>query len=394
MENNKRKIAVVIASRANYGRAKSLLQEIKNRKDLELQIIVSASALLRKYGNVSELIKKDGFSVNASIYMVVEGGTLETMVKSTGMAIMELSSLFERLKPDIVVTVADRYETMATAIASSYMNIPLAHTQGGELTGSIDESVRHSITKLAHIHFPATELSKKRLIQMGEDRDKVFNYGCPAIDEISDIDLSMTEDFQQKYATKGIGDSINFLEPYLVVLQHSVTNEYKSAKDQIIETIEAIRKMKMQTVWLWPNVDAGTDEISKELRMLREESLDFPLHFYINFPIHDYARLISNAACFIGNSSSALREGAFLGIPAVNIGSRQDCRERGINIFDVDYDNNQIFNSIKKQIEHGRYESDHRFGSGNAGKMIAAKLSSVDLEIKKKFNDLDFKSDD
>ena len=394
MENNKRKIAVVIASRANYGRAKSLLQEIKNRKDLELQIIVSASALLRKYGNVSELIKKDGFSVNASIYMVVEGGTLETMVKSTGMAIMELSSLFERLKPDIVVTVADRYETMATAIASSYMNIPLAHTQGGELTGSIDESVRHSITKLAHIHFPATELSKKRLIQMGEDRDKVFNYGCPAIDEISDIDLSMTEDFQQKYATKGIGDSINFLEPYLVVLQHSVTNEYKSAKDQIIETIEAIKKMKMQTVWLWPNVDAGTDEISKELRMLREESLDFPLHFYINFPIHDYARLISNAACFIGNSSSALREGAFLGIPAVNIGSRQDCRERGINIFDVDYDNNQIFNSIKKQIEHGRYESDHRFGSGNAGKMIAAKLSSIDLEIKKKFNDLDFKSDD
>tara|TARA_B100002052_G_scaffold298713_1_gene333132 strand:- start:11044 stop:12228 length:1185 start_codon:yes stop_codon:yes gene_type:complete len=394
MENNKRKIAVVIASRANYGRAKSLLQEIKNRKDLELQIIVSASALLRKYGNVSELIKKDGFSVNASIYMVVEGGTLETMVKSTGMAIMELSSLFERLKPDIVVTVADRYETMATAIASSYMNIPLAHTQGGELTGSIDESVRHSITKLAHIHFPATELSKKRLIQMGEDRDKVFNYGCPAIDEISDIDLSMTEDFQQKYATKGIGDSINFLEPYLVVLQHSVTNEYKSAKDQIIETIEAIRKMKMQTVWLWPNVDAGTDEISKELRMLREESLDFPLHFYINFPIHDYARLISNAACFIGNSSSALREGAFLGIPAVNIGSRQDCRERGINIFDVDYDNNQIFNSIKKQIEHGRYESDHRFGSGNAGKMIAAKLSSIDLEIKKKFNDLDFKLDD
>ncbi len=394
MENNKRKIAVVIASRANYGRAKSLLQEIKNRKDLELQIIVSASALLRKYGNVSELIKKDGFSVNASIYMVVEGGTLETMVKSTGMAIMELSSSFERLKPDIVVTVADRYETMATAIASSYMNIPLAHTQGGELTGSIDESVRHSITKLAHIHFPATELSKKRLIQMGEDRDKVFNYGCPAIDEISDIDLSMTEDFQQKYVTKGIGDSINFLEPYLVVLQHSVTNEYKSAKDQIIETIEAIRKMKMQTVWLWPNVDAGTDEISKELRMLREESLDFPLHFYINFPIHDYARLISNAACFIGNSSSALREGAFLGIPAVNIGSRQDCRERGINIFDVDYDNNQIFNSIKKQIEHGRYESDHRFGSGNAGKMIAAKLSSIDLEIKKKFNDLDFKLDD
>ena len=394
MGNNKIKIAVVIASRANYGRAKSLLQEIKNRKDLELQIIVSASALLRKYGNVSELIKKDGFSVNASIYMVVEGGTLETMVKSTGMAIMELSSLFERLKPDIVVTIADRYETMATAIASSYMNIPLAHTQGGELTGSIDESVRHSITKLAHIHFPATELSKKRLIQMGEDTDKVFNYGCPAIDEISDIDLSLNEDFQKKYATKGIGDIINFLEPYLVVLQHSVTNEYKSAKDQIIETIEAIRKMKMQTVWLWPNVDAGTDEISKELRMLREESLDFPLHFYINFPIHDYAKLISNTACFIGNSSSALREGAFLGIPAVNIGSRQDCRERGINIIDADYDNSQIFNSIKKQIDHGRYESDHRFGSGNAGKMIAAKLSSVDLEIKKKFNDLDFKSDD
>ena len=241
--NRKRTICVVVASRANYGRIKSLLHEIDNSSELELEIVLSASVLLRNYGNASDIIKKDGFNVSASVYMVVEGGTLETMVKSTGMAIMEFSSVFARMKPDMVLTVADRYETIATAIAASYMNIPLIHTQGGELTGSIDESVRHAITKLAHIHFPATELSKKRLIQMGENEKKIFNYGCPSIDEIANKDLEINEKLFKKYSNIGTGDKLNFSMPYVVVLQHSVTNEYHDSKFQILQTIEALKKL-------------------------------------------------------------------------------------------------------------------------------------------------------
>lgn len=390
MTKAKRKIAVVVASRANYGRCKSLLKEIKEHQMLDLQLIVSASALLRKYGDVSKIIKDDGFKIDESVYMMIEGGNLETMAKSTGMAVMELSSVFNRLKPDVVVTIADRFETMATAIAASYMNIPLAHTQGGELTGSIDESVRHSITKLSHIHFPATEASKKRLIQMGEDPHTVFNYGCPAIDEVCDIDLKITNDFTQLYAKKGLGDKINFSDQYLMVLQHSVTNEYESASSQIQETITAIKKLNMQTVWLWPNIDAGTDEISKELRMFREENKDFPLRFFINLPIDDYARMIFNSSCLIGNSSSALREGAFFGIPAVNIGSRQLMRERGKNVIDVSYNHIEIIDAVKKQISKKKYETDLRFGDGTSSKRIAHKLAEIDLKVQKRFFDIEF----
>lgn len=386
----RRKVCVVVASRANYGRIKSLLHEIKRSDDLELELVLSASALLRKYGNAIDIIKNDGFNISSSVYMVVEGGTLETMAKSTGLAIMEFASVFERIKPDIVLTVADRYETISTAIAASYMNIPLVHTQGGELTGSIDESVRHAITKLSHIHFPATELSKKRLIQMGEDEKKIFNHGCPAIDEIANQDLKLDQKFKELYSSKGIGDRLDFNKPYIVVLQHSVTNEYDDAKFQIVETINAVKKLKMQTIWLWPNIDAGTDEISKELRLLREKQLDFPLRFFINLPIIDYAKLINNAACFIGNSSSALREGAFLGVPAVNIGTRQSNRERGKNVLDAEYNSEKIYQAAKFQIDHGEYESDHLFGDGSAAKKMVATLKSIDLAVEKKFIDLEF----
>ncbi|OUV43106.1 MAG: UDP-N-acetylglucosamine 2-epimerase (hydrolyzing) [Rhodobacteraceae bacterium TMED111] len=388
--NPKRKICVVVASRANYGRIKSLLHEIDNSTELELEIVLSASVLLRNYGNASDIIKEDGFDISASVYMVVEGGTLETMVKSTGMAIMEFSSVFARMKPDMVLTVADRYETIATAIASSYMNIPLVHTQGGELTGSIDESVRHAITKLAHIHFPATELSKKRLIQMGENEKKIFNYGCPSIDEIANEDLEISEKLFEKYSNIGTGDKLNFSKPYVIVLQHSVTNEYHDSKFQILQTIEAVKKLKMQTIWLWPNIDAGTDEISKELRILNLQKRDFPLRFFINFPIIDYAKFMKNASCFIGNSSSALREGAFLGVPSVNIGSRQSNRERGRNVMDVDYDSNEIYDAAMHQINHGKYESDHIFGDGTTSKKMVETLKTIDLDVNKTFFDLEF----
>ena len=188
----KRKVCVVVASRANYGRVKYVLKAIQAHPDLELQLVVGASVLLDRFGNALRVIEKDGFTPTRKIYYVIEGENLETQAKSTGLGIIELSTVFEDIRPDVVVTVADRYETMATAIAATYLNIPLAHIQGGEITGNIDELVRHAITKMSHYHFPSTEQSKERLIKMGEEPERIVNSGCPSVDALCHQDLSIS----------------------------------------------------------------------------------------------------------------------------------------------------------------------------------------------------------
>ncbi len=378
----KRKICVVVNSRANYGRIKSVLRAIRKHPDLDLILIVGASALLWRFGNVAEQIREDGFHTDAIVYSIVEGENPTTMAKSTGMGIMELATQFENLKPDVVITVADRFETIATAIAASYMNIPLAHTQGGEVTGSIDESVRHAITKLAHIHFPATAKAKDNVIRMGEDPEKVFLTGCPAIDIVADLDLTPPDDLLMRY--KGVGPDLDIHKPYLVVLQHPVTTEYGSGFDQISETLRAIRSIRMQTIWLWPNVDAGSDSISKGLRMFRENEKPDYAHFYRHFSVEDYARLIANCACLVGNSSSGIREGSFLGVPAVDIGTRQAHRERAANCLNVSYNHREIEEAIRRQVKNGRYPSDTTYGDGTAGKKIANILAEVNINIQKR----------
>ena len=386
MTNRNRKICVVVASRANYGRIKATMKAIQDHPDLELQLVVGASAVLARFGNAVDYIDGDGFKIDAKVFMVIEGENPTTMAKSTGLAIIELATIFENLKPDVVLTVADRYETLATAVAASYMNIPLAHTQGGEVTGSIDESVRHAITKLAHIHFPTTEISKDRLIQMGENPDTIHTVGCPSIDAICSLDLNMNSKFIHTYTGKGVGSKIDFRKPYLVVLQHPVTTEFGAGASQINETLDAINELNMQTVWLWPNIDAGSDEISKAIRTFREKHNPDFIHFYINFPVEDYAILLNNCACIIGNSSSGIREGSFLGVPAVNIGTRQSNRERGKNILDVPYDQSAIVEAIRTQLDHGRYDSDPLYGSGIASTQIAGVLAKDNLSIHKKFH--------
>ncbi|MCI0401646.1 MAG: UDP-N-acetylglucosamine 2-epimerase [Gammaproteobacteria bacterium] len=380
----KRKVCVVVNSRANYGRIKSVLNAIHERPDFELQLIVGASALLYRFGNVHELIRRDGFEPIATVYSIVEGETPTTMAKSTGMAIMELATQFENIKPDVVLTVADRFETMATAVAASYMNIPLAHVQGGEVTGSIDESVRHAVTKLSHIHFAATKRAADYLVRMGEDPAMVHYTGCPSIDIIADIDLTLSPNLFERY--RGVGARIDPSKPYVVVLQHPVTTEYGCGFDQVNETLKAVMALGMQTAWLWPNVDAGSDDVSKGLRMYRERHNPDNLHFYRNFGVEDYARVIYNAACLIGNSSSALREGSFLGVPGVNIGTRQLGREHGENVVHVDYDAAEIEAVARFQINHGRYSSSDLFGDGKAGERIAAILADTDFCIQKRLH--------
>lgn len=378
----KRKVCVVVNSRANYGRIKSVLRAVQDHPELELQLIVGASALLWRFGNVAEQIRADGFEINAVVYSIVEGENPTTMAKSTGMGIMELATQFENLKPGVVITVADRFETIATAIAASYMNIPLAHTQGGEVTGSIDESVRHAISKLAHVHFPATALARDNLVRMGEDPQTVFLTGCPSLDIVTELDLKVPDDLLARY--KGVGPTLDLRKPFLVVLQHPVTTEYGSGFAQISETLQAIKSLRMPTVWLWPNVDAGSDDISKGLRVFRERENPDYIHFYRHFSVEDYARLIANCACLAGNSSSAIREGSFIGVPAVDIGTRQAYRERGKNCIHVDYDHAAIENAIRHQVENGRYPSSTLYGDGKAGRRIADILAEATFNIQKR----------
>ncbi len=376
-----RKVCVVVNSRANYGRVKSVMRAVVKHPKLKLQLLVGASALLHRFGSVVEVIRADGFEPTAVVHSIVEGETPTTMAKSTGLGIFELASQFENIKPDVVLTVADRFETIATAIAASYMNIPVAHTQGGEVTGSIDESVRHAVTKLAHMHFPSSQRAYDFLIRMGEDPETVHLTGCPAMDVVADSDLSLPPDLFKRYA--GVGADIDPNKPYLVVLQHPVTTEYGRGFAQIGQTLEAISRIGMQAAWLWPNVDAGSDDISKGLRVFREHHNPDYLHFYRNFSPEDYVRLLDNCACLVGNSSSGLREGAFMGVPCVNIGTRQQGRERAENVVDVGYDASAIEAAIRKQLKHGKYPQSKLFGDGTAGQQIADILATAEFRIQK-----------
>ena len=382
-----KKICVVVASRANYGRVKYLLKAIERHPELELQLIVGASTLLQRFGPAIDVIRNDGFKPLRSIYYVVEGETLSTQAKSTGLGIVELSTSFDDLAPDVVVTVADRFETMSTAIAATYLNITLAHLQGGEVSGNIDDRVRHAITKLADLHFVSSEASRQRVIRMGEHPDFVFNYGCPSIDVLKHEDLSIGNDVMGHYL--GVGQPIDWSKPYILVVQHPVTTSYGSGMQQITETLDAVNRFSdLQKVVLWPNVDAGSDDVSKGIRHFRERHMDAPFYYYKNFSPEDYARVLNNAACCVGNSSSFLREGAFLGTPAVMVGDRQEGREHGPNVTDAPHDKEKIAERIARQVGHGRYPGAPIFGSGDAGARIADELASIDLSavVKRKLD--------
>lgn len=380
-----RKICIVIGSRANYASIRSAMRAIQQHDDLELLTVVGASALLPRFGAVVERIKADGFTIDHTFYMIVEGENPATMAKSTGLGLMELANIFDNLKPDCVVTVGDRFETMATAIAAAYMNIPLAHTMGGEVTGTIDESIRHAVTKFAHIHFPANEDAAQRIVKLGEKEELVFNVGCPRIDEVNRIinenaysDLSnIFKDFG------GVGTPLDLSQPFLLVSQHPVTTQYGQGQQQIQATLDALAELAMPTVMLWPNIDAGSDDIAKGIRQFREtRAADF-LHVFINLPMEVYTLLMDRCACMIGNSSSALREGAFIGVPAVNLGNRQHMRQRGRNIIDCEHDANAIVSAINQQLAHGKYPKDTLYGNATAGQQIADVLATTEVDVQK-----------
>lgn len=379
-----KKICVVIGSRANYSSIKSAMRAIQNHPTLELQLIVGASAILDRYGAVINLIEENGFTASARVHMLIEGETPATMAKSTGLGLLELPTLFEQMKPDVVLTVGDRFETMATTLAAAYMNIPVAHTMGGEVSGTIDESIRHAVTKFAHIHFPACEGARERIIRLGELPQHVHMVGCPRIDLVADILNSSDISLEYALFDKGVGEKLNFDQPFVLVSQHPVTTEYGSGEAQITMTLEAIRELDLPAIVLWPNADAGSDDIARGIRKWRERKLDRNMHFFKNLPIETYVRLMSKTACLAGNSSSGIREGAFIGTPVVNIGTRQTARDRGSNVLDVNYAKDEIKIAIQRQINHGPYAMEPIYGDGRAGQRIANILSIEAVDVQKR----------
>ena len=372
-----KKICVLVGSRANYSSIKSAMQAIKAHPQLELQVVLAASAILDRYGSVSRLIEADGFKVDARVYMLIEGETPTTMAKSTGLGLLELPTVFDQLRPDVVLTVGDRFETMATTLAAAYMNIPVAHTMGGEVSGTIDESIRHAVTKFAHIHFPASPDARNRIIKLGEPEDTVYLVGCPRIDLVADVLKRDSGPMQDDLFTGGVGSDFDLEQPFVLVSQHPVTTEYGEGERQITETLQALRDVGLPAIVLWPNADAGSEDIARGIRKWREQGFDEKMHFFRNLPVETYIRLMRRTACLVGNSSSGVREGAYIGTPVVNIGTRQVGRERGHNVMDCTPERASISTAVKQQIKNGRHDMDPIYGDGNAGARIAEILAGL-----------------
>ena len=379
----KRKVCVVVTARPSYARVRTALQALKRREDVELQIIAIASTLLHRYGEVVRVMEADGFHINWRIHSILEGENLVTQAKSTAIGLAETATALDNLKPDVVVTIADRYETIATAIAATYMNIPLAHIQGGEVTGNIDDRVRHAATKMADMHLVASEGARDFVISLGEHPESVFLTGCPSIDiaRRAKENPSLPEDFFRLFGGVGMEFDIRH-EPYVVVMQHPVTTEYDQAYEQAEQTLRAISELGVNALWFWPNVDAGADATSKAIRIWRERGRVPKAHFFRNMPPEDFYRLLINSRCIVGNSSVAIRECSYLGVPAVNIGNRQVSRERGPNVMDVPHDAEAIEQAVHRQMAHGPYPSVTLYGDGRAGENIARVLAEAPLMLK------------
>ena len=378
-----RKVCVVIGSRANYSSIKSAMSAIKDHPHLELQVVAIASALIDRYGSVVDLIEGDGFNIDARAYILIEGETPATMAKSTGVGLMELPAIFERLSPDIVFTVGDRFETMATTLAAAYMNIPVAHSMGGEVTGTIDESIRHAVTKFAHIHFPASKDAAIRIAKLGEREEDIHLVGCPRMDLVADV-LKLPTTNLDKIFQQGVGDSFNLQDPFILISQHPVTTEYGEGESQILATLSAVHRIGIPAIVLWPNADAGSEDISRGIRKWRESGSSSKMHYFKNLPISTYIQLMKYTSCLVGNSSSGIREGAFIGTPVINIGSRQDMRERSANVIDCPHKSDSIYSALKTQINHGPYHHDPIYGDGKAGEKIADVLSKCTWQIQKR----------
>ncbi len=378
----KKKICVIITNRANFARMKSLLIEIKKSNKLSLQLILSGSALSHRFGQLENELKKNKLIPVARSYFLIDGSDPIAQAKSTSLAISEFATIFHKIKPQLTITVGDRYETIATAIASTYSNIPLVHLQGGEVSGNLDEMVRHSITKLASYHFTTTKKSKERVIKMGEEKNRVYFSGCPGMDLLRLCEKKISKNFFNNVSYTG--KKFQFNENYLLVVNHPVSIENKKNNLKNIDILlRALPKIQMHKIMFWPNADAYSDIISSKMRSFRENYKKNDFTFVVNTSPENYATLLYNASCLIGNSSSFIREGSQLGVPAVILGKRQISREIGKNIIYCDYSINEILKKTHKQVKKKKFKKQNIYGYGNSAKKIVEVLEKINPSSKK-----------
>lgn len=381
MQNQRRKVLVALVDRANYGRLKPVMSAIRHHPELHLQVVASGTMVLERFGYPVDQVRSDGFAVDGEVFVELEGSNPVTMAKSVGFATIEFASEFQRLKPDVVVIIGDRYEALAAALAAAFMNLCLVHIQGGEVSGSIDESTRHAITKFAHYHFPATQRSANYLVLMGEDPDTILGVGCPSSDIARVLDRAIAS---ETVNSKGGGAVIDVSRPFLLVVFHPTTTEFGEEREQMTELLTALHKISIQTLLLWPNIDAGSDRISKEIRVFRDKHRPTWLRTLTNLSPEDYLKVLANAGCAVGNSSSFVRDASFFGTPVVLVGDRQDGREIDRHVTRVEPSANKILPAVRSKLLHGPYPPSTLYGNGYVADNIAVGLADLQIYIQKK----------
>ena len=380
-------IAVVTTSRADYGMLLPVLREIKADPALELQLLVSGMHLSPIFDMTVRLIEANGFEIAERVEMLLSSDTPEGVSKSIGLGIIGFAQVFARTRPDILVVLGDRFEMYAAAVAALPFNIPVAHIHGGDVTqGAIDDALRHSMTKLSHLHFVATETYARRVAQLGEEPWRIKVCGETSLDNLRTIKFLTKEELKSQYGIP--------VEPKpLLVTYHPVTLEYGKAEWQISELLAALQKFSLPVIFTMPNADMGNNIIRQKIAEHKQSN--FNVWCLENMGTQGYFSLMHLAAAMIGNSSSGIVEAPSFKLPVVNIGSRQKGRIRAANVIDVGYDRNEIISGIEKAISeefrNTLQDLVSPFGDGHAADRIVEGLRSVQINsslLKKRFIDL------
>ena len=383
-----RKVCFVITSFIHYSRSLLVLEELRKRPNVDLHIIIGGTALLSKYSSkfahVKAALLEDGFKNIYELYFNLEGDEAITKAKTVGVGIVEFATLFNHIHPDIVVLRGDRFEILAAAVAAANMNIPIAHIEGGDLSGTLDEHTRHAITKLSQIHFATNDAARNRLLQMGENPENVFNFGSPDVEVVKVI---ANGNHKADFGKTGSGAKIDFEKGFVMVMFHPVSTEPEETERATGVLLDAVAGLDIPAVWFWPNFDTGAEQISHRLRVFNDEVPAHKIHFMRYLPPKDFIWLLNRAFCLVGNSSAGIKESSFLGIPVVNIGSRQSNRLRGKNVKDVSVEKREIMNAIREQTAVKRYPSSDIYEGKDTAKRIAEVVATAPLDVQKKFHE-------
>lgn len=369
----KRKILYITGNRADYGFMQPVLRKIHNHPSLELHVAATGMHLMEEFGNTLRVIEKDGFRIHT--IAATFDATPASVTNFLGPFLTKSGRLMEQLRPDIVLVAGDRAEMLGGAVSASYHGIPIAHVSGGDVTSTIDEHVRHAITKLANIHFPYTRKSAGRIFKMGEDKWRIHLVGSPGVYQMLHQELTPKDELAAKYR-------LDFSRPYILLIQHPVSLETGEAPEQIRKTLAAITELNLQTILVYPNADAGGLAMIKVIREFEANPL---IRSFKSIPSEDFFSLMKHAGAMVGNSSSGIVEAPSYHLPVVNIGPRQAGRERGANVIDVGYDTDEIREAIRTALFDEEFKdhvqkSKNPYYRGDAGSKIAEALASVVID--------------